>query len=158
MKVVGIDPSLVKTGWGVVEFDGDEIIHVAHGIIKPKTTLSTELRLAKIYSECVQIAATYDPKVVCIEDTYCGVNPKTTIRLGYASGVIMAAFGGMNVPVARYPAKIIKRIVGNKGSADKHNVGQNIIDMLSVEVCNLDSSDALAAAVAYVMSGGQFCK
>lgn len=153
MKVCGIDPSLCSTGWGVIEVFDEKISHVAHGTIKPSLKLTTENRLAFLSFETDKLMDLYQPDIICIEETYCGVNPITTLRLGFASGALLSTFGLRKLSVLRYPARLVKFLVTNKGNANKDEVRNRVIDILSLQhsIQSLDASDALAVAIAYVM-------
>lgn len=153
MKILGIDPSLCKTGWGIVNYDGIDIIHIDHGVISPKTKLPLSKKLHLLSSKIKEIIELHNPNGVCIEETYCGINSRTIVKLGFASGAIMSVCGGFDIPLFQYPAKSIKKIVTTNGNSSKDEVWQSLTGLLQVSILNLDASDALAVAVCHVMNG-----
>lgn len=152
MRILGIDPSLCRTGWGIVDYNHDQVVHLAHGIASTKGSLSTEKRLASLSRETTAILHLYMPDIVCIEQTFCGINPSTTLRLGFASGAILSACGINETPVFTYATRLVKQLITNNGSSDKNAVRISIMDILKLDAIeHLDSSDALAVAVAHLI-------
>ena len=98
----------------------------------------------------VKIIEKYSPVIACMEETFCGINPMTTLRLGYTFGALLATFSAMKVKVFKYPTKIVKRLIANKGSSSKDEVEVRVMEILNIsKIDNQDSSDALAVAISY---------
>lgn len=152
MRILGIDPSLCNTGWGMIDITEDIMTHIAHGVIKTPIKLSTEKRLSFLSSHCKDLIVEHAPDIACIEETFCGLNPVTNLRLGFASGAILCTFGIGDVPVFRYPTRLVKFLVTTNGGSSKSEVRDRVLEILSMQsINNLDSSDALAVAVAHVL-------
>jgi crossover junction endodeoxyribonuclease RuvC len=147
IKVLGIDPSMCRTGWGLI--NGEDLSHIAHGIIKVKSTLASEQRLASLACELETLIKIHNPSIACIEETFCGINPMTTLRLGFAFGAILTVCGRLNIPVYKYATRLVKQTLADTGAATKDMVLLRVKDMLKVEIDNFDSSDALAVALAH---------
>jgi len=154
-RLLGIDPSLCKTGWGIIDTIDNDFTHISHGTILTKSKWSTEARLAFISSSILKIIEEYSPTIVIIEDTFCGINPVTNLRLGFASGAIMSIAGTCNLCVHRYPTRLVKRVIANHGSADKEQIAIKVKKMLNlIEINSLDASDALAVALTHAIQNG----
>jgi len=152
MRIIGIDPSLCKTGWGVIEYNDKTFSYISNGIIKPKVTLPTEQRLSFLGVKLMEIILEYRPNCAAIEDTFCGINPLTNLRLGFASGALMCICGMTEIPVNRYPARLVKQIIGHNGASDKFTIRKYVIDLLKLDtIIGLDSSDALAVAMTHAL-------
>jgi crossover junction endodeoxyribonuclease RuvC len=150
VKILGIDPSLCNTGWGMIEILDNVVNHIDHGVIKTKAKLSTEKRLSYLSIETEALIKQYQPDVVCLEETYCGINPITTLRLGFASGALLCMFGTNNLPVFRYPTRLVKWLITDNGASSKPEVRDKVIQILAInDIASLDSSDALAVAIAH---------
>ena len=149
MKILGIDPSLCKTGWGLIEVQNDNLIHISHGVIKIKPTMRIEARLAMLFDSISTLLVQIQPDLIALEETFCGVNSATNIRLGFASGAIMASAGKAGIELRMYATRLIKRSVTGNGAATKAEVRQSVLGILNLgEIDSLDSSDALAVAIA----------
>jgi len=147
--VLGIDPSMCRTGWGVIK--ADNMTHIAHGVIKIKSTLRSEQRLANLANELELIIKFHNPDIICIEETFCGINPMTTLRLGFAFGCILTVCGKLNLPVFKYATRLVKQTITETGAATKDMVLAKVLELLKVEVNNFDSSDALAVAITHCL-------
>lgn len=154
VKILGVDPSLRNTGWGIIELIASDVMHLGHGVIKTPPKLATEKRLHHLSSQMQLLINEHKPDVVCLEETYCGINPITTLRLGFASGALLATFGANDMAVFRYPTRLVKWLVTSNGASDKTQVREKVMEILSIASINsLDSSDALAVAIAHVLHG-----
>ena len=152
MKILGIDPSLRRTGWGLVKCLDNTIEHIAHGVIKTSDKMSTDKRLYNLQKDALELLANYLPDVICVEETYCGINPITTLKLGFASGALLSAIGSTNKEVFMYPTRKVKQIVTQNGSSSKDEVRDCVVKFLKLEdIDNLDSSDALAVAITHYL-------
>ena len=152
MRILGLDPSLCKTGWGVLDQCGNTLKCSGYGVIIPKSTLSTAERLACLASELQSILGLYNPNLISIEDTFCGINPLTNIRLGFASGALMAICGIAGIPVYQYATRLVKQMVGETGRASKITIQEKVMLLLNMDKTkHLDSSDALAVAITHTI-------
>lgn len=152
MKILGIDPGLVKTGFGVIEIVNKKQQQVIdYGIIKPNSKSNLSDRLYTIYKDVKQIIEMHSPTVLSIEDIFYGKNVKSTILLGQARGSALIAAAEFDLVVYEYsPRKIKQSIVGN-GNAHKDQIKYMVEKILNVTLNKnqLDASDALAIALCY---------
>ena len=150
MRILGLDPSLASTGWGIIEVSGNKISYVADGIITTDAKTPAAERLVKLHQGVCDIIETYKPDEAAIEEVFLNSNPHSSLKLGQARGVIMLAPARYNLPVAEYePNKIKKAIVG-VGHAQKGQVGMMVKVLLpGCKPKNNDSADALAIAICH---------
>jgi len=152
MRVLGIDPSLQSTGFGVVEEEGGRLLPVAYGVIKPTAKLPLHLKLAEIKSELEEIIRTYGPGEAAIENPFYAQNMKTALLLGQVRGAVLVAVAGTGCGLAEYSALEIKKAVTGYGQADKEQVQTMVRSLLGLDddAIPLDASDALAAAICHL--------
>jgi crossover junction endodeoxyribonuclease RuvC len=152
MRVLGIDPSLQSTGFGVVEEDGGRLLPVAYGVIKPTAKLPLHLKLAEIKSELETIIRTYGPGEAAIENPFYAQNMKTALLLGQVRGAALVAVAATGCGLAEYSALEIKKAVTGYGQADKEQVQTMVRSLLGLDDDRipLDASDALAAAICHL--------
>ena len=104
MRILGLDPSLSSTGWGIVEVENNRLRYVADGFIKTDTKLELPARLAIIHQKLGEVIETYKPDEAAIEQVFLNENPASTIKLGMARGVVILAPALYNIPVCEYEA------------------------------------------------------
>jgi crossover junction endodeoxyribonuclease RuvC len=152
MRVLGIDPSLQSTGFGIVEEDAGRLIPVAYGVIKPTAKLPLLLKLAEIRSELEELIRTYAPGEASIENPFYAQNMKTALTLGQVRGAVLVAVAGAGCGLAEYSALEIKKAVTGYGQADKEQVQTMVRSLLGLDDDHipLDASDALAAAICHL--------
>lgn len=150
MRILGLDPSLSSTGWGVIDVDGNRIKYVADGIVKtnPKDNLAD--RLLALHEGICEIIEAYKPDEAAIEEVFLNSNPNSSLKLGQARGVIFLAPARFHIPVYEYEPNKIKKAVVGVGHAEKNQV-QTMIKILlpGCKPKNADSADALAAAICH---------
>lgn len=150
MRILGLDPSLSSTGWGVIETESNRIKYVADGYIKTDTKLPIAERLAIIHKTLNQVIEIYRPDEAAIEQVFLNDNPTSTIKLGMARGVVILAPAIYNIPVTEYEPNKIKKAVVGVGKAAKEQVETMVKVLLpGCKPKNNDSSDALAIAIAH---------
>lgn len=148
VRILGVDPGLRNTGWGIIDVLGPKLIWVAHGVIKPKTTLPMSERLAFIVNGLDDVIKAHKPGEAGIEETFVNVNPKSTLLLGQARGAAMAGLSLAGLPVAEFAATKVKQCVVGTGAADKDQVTFMIKRLLpKAEAMTADAADALAIAI-----------
>jgi crossover junction endodeoxyribonuclease RuvC len=150
MKILGIDPGLTHTGWGIINADHGRLSFVAAGRISPPTAAPMADRLAVILVELQKIMTLYRPESAAIEQTFVNANPASALKLGQARGVALAAPALCGVPVAEYAANLIKKSIVGAGHADKEQI-QMMIRVLLPKAGDLaaDAADALAVAITH---------
>lgn len=151
MRILGLDPGLRHTGWGLIEKNGSKISFVAAGVINADTTLSLAERLAEIHAAVTKVILDYQPDEAAIEETFVNVNPTSTLKLGQARGAIILAPAEHGISVAEYTPNQIKKMVVGVGHADKNQVDMMVRRMLPTlpEHIPPDASDALAVALCH---------
>ncbi len=150
MRILGLDPSLSSTGWGIIEVIGNKMKYVADGYIKTDTKAPISERLAEIHQQLEQVIKTYNPDEAAIEQVFLNDNPTSTIKLGMARGVVILAPALYNISVTEYEPNKIKKAVVGVGKAAKQQVETMVKVLLpGCNPQNNDSSDALAIAIAH---------
>jgi crossover junction endodeoxyribonuclease RuvC len=146
MRVLGVDPGTVATGWGVVDEDGQNLRFVAGGVIRSRGALAD--RLQRIYEETVHLLAQFEPGCLSLEKTFVGDNVQSAFRLGEARGAILVAAAQADVVVHEYSPAEIKVAVAGHGRAAKAQVQAMVSRLLGVETpLPGDEADALGAAI-----------
>ena len=150
MRILGLDPSLSSTGWGIVEVENNRLRYVADGFIKTDPKLPIYDRLAVMHRALNEVIETYHPQEAAIEQVFLNENPTSTIKLGMARGVVILAPALFGIPVCEYePTKVKKAVVG-VGRAEKSQVETMVKILLpGCKPKNNDSSDALAMAICH---------
>ncbi len=150
MRLLGLDPGLRATGWGVIEVDGNNLGHVADGVVRPDVTAPLSERLAALYAGLRRIVEEFAPDEAAVEETFANRNPASTLKLGQARGVVMLAPAQAGIPVAEYAATVIKKSLVGAGHADKGQIGAMVRVLLPGSAANsADAADALAVAVCH---------
>ncbi len=151
LRILGIDPGLRCTGFGLIEVVGrHQVTYLASGVIRPPVSLSEADRLKSLYASLTELLASYQPEIAVVERVFVNVNPKSTLSLGQARGVAIAALAATNIEVKELtPLKIKQSIVGT-GRADKAQVAHMVCRLLSLpRPPSSDAADALACALAF---------
>ncbi len=148
MRILGLDPSLSSTGWGVIEVNANRLQYVADGFIPTSPKLPIEERLDIIFNTLSEVIETYQPVEAAIEKTFLNSNPETSLKLSMARGVVILAAGHYHLPLFEFdPTKVKKALVG-VGHADKNQVETMVKILLpGCKPKNNDASDALAMAI-----------
>ncbi len=151
MRILGIDPGLVQTGFGIVSFHKNKMILVDYGIVKPSAKENLPSRLMTIFSDICQIIADYKPTVMAIEEVFYGKNAKSALLLGQARGVAIVAGASKKIPVFEYSARKIKQSLTGNGNAHKEQVQFMVKASLNMTELPepMDASDALAIALCH---------
>lgn len=158
-RILGIDPGLRLTGFGVIEKTGEKLTYVASGTIKTTSGKGAEIeglptRLKTIVDGIFEVIATYQPEQVAVEKVFVNVNPQSTLLLGQARGAAICAAVIRNLPVAEYTALQVKQSVVGNGHAKKEQVQEMVKRLLSLPgLPKPDSADALACAVCHAHGG-----
>jgi crossover junction endodeoxyribonuclease RuvC len=148
--LLGIDPGLRFTGWGVIEVHGSRLRHVADGVIATDNAESVPLRLKALHDALTALLAEQRPDEAAVEETYVNRNGTATLKLGYARGVALLAPALVGITVAEYGAKAVKRAVVGTGAADKAQVQMMVRRLLPGALLRrADAADALAVAICH---------
>jgi crossover junction endodeoxyribonuclease RuvC len=150
MRVLGIDPGLRHTGWGVIEVAGNRLAHVADGVAHAPTDLPLAERLVALFRALNRVLDDFCPDEAAVEETFVNRNAASTLRLGVARGIALLAPAERGVPVAEYSANLIKKSVVGAGHADKEQVQMMVRRLLpGCAIAAPDAADALAVAICH---------
>ena len=151
MKILGIDPGLVQTGFGIIKVNNQQVTLIDYGIIKPSTTDSLASRLLTIFYDVGNIIKYNNPQVFAIEDVFYGKNEKSTLRLGQARGASMVAAAAKKIPIYEYSARKVKQSITGNGNAHKSQIQFMVKAKLQMDHNPepMDAADALAIALCY---------
>ena len=150
MRILGIDPGSVATGWGGVEGRGagGPLEHVGHGTLRPPRSASLPVRLAHIHRGLVEVLAQFEPERAAIERVFLARNPRSALVLGHARGAAMTAVGASGLEVEEVAARQVKQSVAGTGAASKAQIQAVVAKLLGLqEVPPPDAADALAVAI-----------
>ncbi len=152
MIILGIDPGLVQTGYGLIKINGEKKEVLDYGIISPDTKSNLSNRLQTIYNDIIEIIDRFKPNTVAVEEVFYGKNVKSALLLGHARGVAMVSASKYNIPVFEYSAKKVKQAITGNGNAHKEQVKFMIMKDLNLKNFNapIDASDALAIAICHL--------
>ena len=148
--ILGLDPGLVRTGWGVIRCEGSRLCHVAHGEIAPPKTADFADRLLFLFEAVTAVIAEHAPHEAAVEEVFVNMNPSSTLKLGHARAASLIAPARAGLPVAEYTTRLVKKAVVGAGGADKGQVGFMVRRLLPA--CGdpgEDAADALAVAIAH---------
>ncbi|HEX8233496.1 MAG TPA: crossover junction endodeoxyribonuclease RuvC [Caulobacteraceae bacterium] len=150
IRILGLDPGLRRTGWGVVAVEGARLSHVAHGVIRAPEAAPLSERLHAIFQEVAAVIAAHAPHEAAIEETFVTANGASTLKLGHARAAAMLAPACARLPVAEYAALVVKKAVVGTGSADKAQVAFMVRRLLpACGDATADAADALAVAITH---------
>lgn len=149
MRILGIDPGLRKTGWGIIEAQGSALRHIAHGIVHSEDTLSLAERLNQLYKGLVSVIYLHAPHEAAIEEVFVNKNPESTLKLGMARGVAMLAPSHQGLYVSEYSANKVKKAVVGVGHADKNQMEVMVNILLPHCGATQDAADALGVAICH---------
>ncbi|MBW3559628.1 MAG: crossover junction endodeoxyribonuclease RuvC [Proteobacteria bacterium] len=150
IRIIGLDPGLRRTGWGVVAVEGSRLSWIAHGVIAPPEAAAFANRLCALLEGVAAVIAAHAPHEAAVEETFVNVNAASTLKLGHARAASLIAPAQAGLPVAEYaPAEVKKALVGT-GRAEKGQVGFMVRRLLPAcgEV-SVDAADALAVAITH---------
>lgn len=150
MLIIGLDPSLSCTGWGIVARSGNRLSHVANGQIKTDPKASLAQRLVTLDAGLAEVIAAHRPEAGAVEEVFVNKNPQSTLKLGQARGVCLLALARAGLPVAEYATRLVKKAIVGTGGAEKAQV-QAMLGVLlpGVKLAGADAADALAVAIAH---------
>ncbi len=148
MRILGIDPGSVVTGWGVVHHGEGSALHVAHGVLRPERGGAMPDRLAFIHAGLVEVIREHVPEIAVVERVFVAANPRSALVLGQARGVALAALGAAGIVVEEVAAREVKQALVGSGAASKQQIQRMVMELLSLEEKPpVDAADALAAAI-----------
>lgn len=148
--IIGIDPGLNSTGWGVVAQEGSKLIYLASGVVNINAKASLPEKLTTIYDKIAAVIAEHNPLGFAIEETYVNSNAMTSLKLGQARGVAILAAAKAGLPIFEYAPRFVKKSIVGNGAADKIQVTAMIGHLLKAKIADHNEADALAIAICHI--------
>ena len=156
MIILGLDPSLTCTGWGVIRSEGSRLTHIANGQIATNTKAELPERLLHLLDAVYAVIGQYEPDRAAVEEVFVNTNPQSTLKLAHARGAVLAACGRASLPVAEHSTRKVKKSVVGTGAAEKTQVQAMLKVLLpGARIIGADAADALAVAIADAHLGGR---
>jgi crossover junction endodeoxyribonuclease RuvC len=154
VRVIGIDPGLRSTGWGVIDSDGTRLTHVANGALRSTAAKDLAFRLVELFDGLNEVLATHRPLEAAVECTFVNKNAESTLKLGQARAMALLAPARAGLSVDEYAPNLIKKAVVGAGHADKEQV-RSMVDVLlpGISIAGADAADALAIAICHAHHG-----
>ena len=155
MLLIGLDPGLQTTGWGVIEAQGNRLRHIANGAVKSRATEALADRLLALHDGLMALIAAHAPDGAAVEEVFVNTNPQSTLKLGQARGVVLLVAARSGLPVAEYATRLVKKAVVGVGNADKRQIRAMVERLLpGCKVAGEDAADALAVAITHAHLAG----
>ncbi len=155
IRIIGIDPGLRRTGWGIIDSEGSKLKHVANGIVKSDAREPLAQRLLSLKNGLMAVLQEWEPAEAAVEQTFVNKDPAGTLKLGQARGIALLAPAEFGLSVAEYAPNAVKKSVVGAGHAEKGQVGHMIGVLLpGVQIANSDAADALAIAICHAHHRG----
>jgi len=155
IRIMGIDPGLRNTGWGIVAQEGSRLSYVADGSVHSDARAPLAERLLQIHAQLMEVIRVHQPDEAAVEETFVNTDARATLKLGQARGVVMLAPAMLNIPVSEYAPNMIKKTVVGAGHAEKDQV-KHMVKLLLPKAAmkTADSTDALAIAICHAHHRG----
>ncbi len=148
--ILGVDPGLQRTGWGIIRYHSNQLSYIACGIISSDAKAPLAFRIQQLHDGLQSAIAIYKPEEAAVEETFVNVNPASTLKLGQARGGILLTLSLAHLPVYEYSATLVKKSVVGSGHAAKDQVGMMIKTLLPAsKATGADAADALAVAICH---------
>jgi crossover junction endodeoxyribonuclease RuvC len=156
MLILGLDPSLSCTGWGIVRAEGSRLAHVANGQVATDPKAPMAERLHHLHDAIFAVIEAHRPDRAAAEEVFANKNPQSTLKLAQARGAVLSACGRAGLPVAEHAARLVKKAVVGTGAAEKAQVQAMLKVLLpGATIQGADAADALAVAIADAHLGGR---
>jgi crossover junction endodeoxyribonuclease RuvC len=150
VRLIGLDPGLRHTGWGVIEVSGNRLSHIADGALHSDDERALADRLCQLHDGLVQVLETWQPDEAAVEETFVNKNPSSTLKLGMARAVALLVPARAGLPVSEYPTNLVKKSVVGAGHAEKAQVQMMMRVLLpGCTIGSADAADALAVAICH---------
>src|SRR5579875_2199062 len=150
IRIIGLDPGLRRTGWGVIVCEGARLRHVAHGVVAPPESAPFADRLLHLFEALAEVIAAHAPHEAAVEEVFVNMNPSSTLKLGHARAAALIAPARAGLSVAEYAPRQVKKAVVGAGAADKTQVAFMVRRLLpTAGEVTADAADALAVAVTH---------
>jgi crossover junction endodeoxyribonuclease RuvC len=155
VRILGLDPGLRKTGWGVITCEGTKLSYVACGVVTSDGDLALALRLKQLHDRITEVVTAWDPDEVAVEETFVNKDAQATLKLGHARAMSLLVPALLGLPVAEYGANQVKKSVVGAGHAEKAQIQAMVRILLpKSDAKTADAADALAIAIAHAHHRG----
>ena len=149
-RILGLDPGLGTTGWGLIQAEGNRLSHIANGQLKTSASESLPKRLSHLASQLEALLADHSPEAAAVEEVFVNKNPQSTLKLGQARGVALMIAARAGLDVGEYAPTLIKKAVVGTGGAEKAQVHAMVQRLLpGAPIAGPDAADALAVAITH---------
>ena len=149
-RILGLDPGLGTTGWGLIEAQGNRLSHIANGQLKTDSATPLPKRLAALGQQLEALLAEHRPDAAAVEEVFVNANPQSTLKLGQARGVAIMVAARSGIEIGEYAARLVKKAVVGVGNAEKVQVHAMVARLLpGVKIAGPDAADALAVAITH---------
>lgn len=150
MIILGLDPGLGTTGWGVISAVGNRLTHIANGQIRTASDMPLASRLLALDLALTDLILEHQPGSAAVEEVFVNVNPQSTLKLGQARGVVLLGASRSGMEVGEYAARLVKKSVVGVGNASKEQVHAMVSRLLpGAKIAGPDAADALAVAITH---------
>ena len=150
MLILGLDPSLSCTGWGVIVAEGTRLRHIANGQCRTDARAGLPERLASLHAQLAEMIRAHAPDAAAVEEVFVNDNPQSTLKLGQARGVVLLVAAQAGLSVGEYAPRLVKKALVGTGAADKAQVHAMVQRLLpGAKIAGADASDALAVAITH---------
>lgn len=150
MIILGLDPGLGTTGWGVIRKEGNRLSHIDNGEIETDAKLPLANRLVLLDEKLKAVIEHFQPNTAAVEEVFVNKNPQSTLKLGQARGVVLLAPARARVPVTEYAARLVKKSIVGTGKAEKEQIQAMLRVLLpGLKLAGPDAADALAVAITH---------
>ncbi|MBS0478394.1 MAG: crossover junction endodeoxyribonuclease RuvC [Proteobacteria bacterium] len=150
MIILGLDPGLGTTGWGLIRAEGNRLSYLANGQLKTDAKDSLACRLSHLDSQLAALIADHGPQAAAVEEVFVNMNPQSTLKLGQARGVVLLGVARAGIEPGEYAARLVKKAVVGVGNAEKPQVHAMVARLLpGAKIAGADAADALAVAICH---------
>jgi crossover junction endodeoxyribonuclease RuvC len=155
VRIIGIDPGLRRTGWGMIACEGSRLSHIADGVLTSDQTLSLAERLVQLRTQLAQVIAEWRPDEAAVEETFVNTDARATLKLGQARGIALLVPAEAGIPIAEYAPNQVKKTVVGAGHAEKDQIHHMVKILLPrAQPKSADAADALAIAICHAHHRG----
>ena len=150
MIILGLDPGLGTTGWGLIRAEGNRLSHIANGQIRTDSKTPLPDRLANLADQLETLIAEHRPQAAAVEEIFLNKNPQSTLKLSQARGVALMLAARAGISVGEYAARLVKKAVVGTGGAEKAQIHAMVARLLpGIHIAGPDAADALAVAITH---------
>ncbi len=150
IRIIGIDPGLRRTGWGIIASEGSRLSHIANGTLKTEAAADLSERLLQIHTQLSAVLAEWTPDEAAVEETFVNKDARATLKLGQARGIALLVPASAGLLVAEYAPNMVKKSVVGAGHAHKDQIGAMVNILLPrCTPDSADAADALAVAITH---------